>query len=110
VHETVTAGNAALTANDHAAVAAALGSVRAMLDIFGLDPLDPHWSTSSAADELQDVVDSLVVLALEQRTAARGRKDWAAADAVRDQLKAAGVIVEDTPDGPRWSVGIGEGN
>jgi cysteinyl-tRNA synthetase len=35
---------------------------------------------------------------------ARQRRDWAAADAVRDQLKQAGVIVEDTPHGPRWSV------
>ncbi len=43
------------------------------------------------------MVDSLVALALEQRAAARTRKDWAAADAVRDQLKAAGVVVEDTP-------------
>ena len=31
-------------------------------------------------------------------------KDWAAADAVRDQLKQAGVVVEDTPHGPRWTV------
>ncbi|HHX73386.1 MAG TPA: cysteine--tRNA ligase, partial [Firmicutes bacterium] len=39
---------------------------------------------------------------LEQRQAARKAKDWAAADAIRDELAAMGVIVEDTPQGPRW--------
>ena len=41
--------------------------------------------------------------AREQRQAARARKDFAAADAIRDQLTAAGVAVEDTPDGPDWA-------
>ena len=50
------------------------------------------------------MVDALVALALEQRAAARARKDWAAADAIREQLRAAGVVVEDTPNGPRWTV------
>ena len=54
---------------------------------------------------MRETVDALVALALEQRTAARERKDWAAADAVRDQLKQAGVVVEDTPHGPRWTIG-----
>ena len=36
--------------------------------------------------------------------AARARKDFAAADAIRDQLKNAGIVVEDTPTGPRWTV------
>jgi cysteinyl-tRNA synthetase len=74
-----------------------------MLDSLGLDPLSPQW-TAAGSSELRGVVDSLVALALEQRAAARTRKDWAAADAVRDQLKAAGVVVEDTPTGPRWTV------
>ena len=39
---------------------------------------------------------------LERRQAARKAKDWAAADAIRDELAAMGVIVEDTPQGPRW--------
>ena len=75
----------------------------------GLDPLDPQWTSTSDAG-LTGVVDSLVALALEQRTAARARKDWAAADAVRDQLKQAGVVVEDTPAGPRWTLSSSEGN
>jgi cysteinyl-tRNA synthetase len=107
VHEAVRVGNAALAAGDDEAVRSALADIRAMLGILGLDPLDPHW-TGGAADDLRPTVDALVALALDQRSAARERKDWAAADAVRDQLKQAGVAVEDTPNGPRWTVGTGE--
>jgi cysteinyl-tRNA synthetase len=103
IHEVVTAGNAALT--DGGDVAVALGEVRAMLGVLGLDPLDPAWSTGTG--DLRSTVDGLVALALEQRALARERKDWPAADAVRDQLKRAGVIVEDTPHGPRWSIADG---
>ena len=56
-------------------------------------------------DDLAPVVDSLVRGLLEQRAAARAAKDFAAADAIRDQIKAAGVEIEDTPSGPKWSVG-----
>ncbi|MGR7025195.1 cysteine--tRNA ligase [Geodermatophilus sp. URMC 62] len=104
VHETVREGNTALAAGDDAAVAAALGSVRAMLAVLGLDPLDPQWAGGGARDRLAEVTDGLVRLALEQRQAARARKDYAAADALRDQLTALGVQVEDTPQGPRWEL------
>jgi cysteinyl-tRNA synthetase len=108
VHDTVRDGNAALTAGDDALVISALASVRAMLDVLGVDPLDPHWSGGGSRDDLRSTADALVSLALEQRAAARERKDWAAADAVRDQLRDAGVVVEDTPSGPRWTVGVSD--
>ena len=57
-----------------------------------------------ADDRLAEVTDGLVRLALEQRQAARARRDYAAADAIRDQLTALGVQVEDTPAGPRWEL------
>jgi cysteinyl-tRNA synthetase len=72
-----------------------------MTAILGIWP--PDWQNRGRGD-LAAVVDSLVGLALEQRTAARERKDFAAADQVRDQLAAAGVLVEDTPAGPRWTL------
>jgi cysteinyl-tRNA synthetase len=104
IHETVRQGNTALADDDDAAVAAALGSVRAMLGVLGLDPLDPQWATGGSDEQLTQVTDALVSLALEQRQAARARKDFAAADAIRDQLTALGVSVEDTPQGPRWEL------
>src|SRR5690242_10006878 len=39
---------------------------------------------------------------LDERRAARARRDFAAADAIRDELAAEGVVIEDTPQGTRW--------
>ncbi|MGY1840054.1 MULTISPECIES: cysteine--tRNA ligase [unclassified Modestobacter] len=103
LHEQVRAGNTALAEGDDDRVTEVLGSVRAGLAVLGLDPLDPQWA--DAGDRrLVEVTDGLVHLALEQRTAARARKDYAAADAIRDQLGALGVQVEDTPQGTRWEL------
>jgi cysteinyl-tRNA synthetase len=103
IHELVRVGNSALAGEGAAEVERALSAVRATLGVLGLDPLEVHWS-GSATDDLKSTVDSLVALALEQRALARQRKDWAAADTVREQLKQAGVVIEDTPHGPRWSI------
>ncbi len=103
VQEVVHAGNTALAEGRDADVAAALVSVRAMLDVLGLDPLSVTWR-GGTGDTLRPVVDALMALALEQRAAARTRKDWAAADAIRDALAAVGVAVEDTAHGARWTL------
>jgi cysteinyl-tRNA synthetase len=41
-------------------------------------------------------------LLLEQRQAARKRRDFGSSDAIRDRLAELGIVVEDTPDGARW--------
>ncbi|WP_260636502.1 cysteine--tRNA ligase [Streptomyces angustmyceticus] len=107
VHTTVRQGNSALTADDKEAAVARLAEVRAMLGVLGLDPLDERWSGGGTdrGEDLHGVVDSLVRLVLEQRQAARTRKDYATADAIRDQLQQSGLAIEDTPSGARWSVG-----
>ena len=101
VHDVLHTGNNALAAGDAEAVATALASVRAMLGVLGLDPLAPPWVSRAGDDDLRGVVEALVTMALDERQAARARKDFAAADAIRDRLQAAGVMIEDTPDGPR---------
>ena len=101
VHNVVREGNSALAEGNQVAVSGALASVLAMTEVLGINPQRWHQATSS---DLTPVVDALVQVALEQRTAARARKDFAAADAIRDQLAVAGVIVEDTPSGPRWTL------
>jgi cysteinyl-tRNA synthetase len=105
VHATVRDGNQALAAADKAAVRASLVHARAMLDVLGLDPLAPPWAGGSdAGDRLRDVIGSLVKLTLQQRDAARARRDYASADAIRDGLDEMGIGVEDTPEGPRWEL------
>jgi cysteinyl-tRNA synthetase len=103
LHETVREGNSALASGDHDAARGALAAVRAMADVLGIDPLSPQWRKAGEED-LRPVVDALVAVALEQRQAARARKDYAAADAIRDSLAEAGIVVEDTPHGPRWEL------
>ncbi|RRR99269.1 cysteine--tRNA ligase [Glycomyces terrestris] len=103
IHDMAREGNAALDAGDDAAAARAASGVRAMLDQLGLDPLDPHWDDPGDA-KLTGAVDALVKLALEQRAEARARKDYAAADRIRDDLAHAGITVKDTPRGPVWTV------
>ncbi len=105
VHTAVRQGNSALGADDKESTAARLAEVRAMLGVLGLDPLDEQWADGAEqGEELTGVVDALVRLVLDQRQAARARKDFGTADAIRDQLGAAGLAVEDTPSGPRWTI------
>ena len=106
VHTAVREGNAALSAGDKATVTERYGEVRGMLGVLGIDPLSAQWRDDRGAD-LVSVVDALVAVALEQRQEARQRKDYAAADNIRARLAAAGVAVEDTPNGPRWTLQMG---
>lgn len=95
-------GNTALTNQDAAEVIKYAGYIRGALDILGCDPFDSAFSTGAA--DLTSAVDGLIALLLEQREAARVRKDFAAADSIRDRITAMGISIEDTPQGPRWSI------
>jgi cysteinyl-tRNA synthetase len=104
IQATVADGQKLLADGDSPALREVLASVRAMLDVLGVDPLSPTWASAGASAAYEQALDVLVKALLEQRAQARSAKDWATADLVRDQLAAAGVEVEDTPQGPRWSV------
>jgi cysteinyl-tRNA synthetase len=69
----------------------------------GCDPFDAAFA-SNAASDLTPALDGVIKLALTERTAARERKDFAASDAIRDGLAALGITIEDTAQGPRWSI------
>ncbi|MDR1079214.1 MAG: cysteine--tRNA ligase [Propionibacteriaceae bacterium] len=103
LHETVREGNRGLDVDQTEAVRTSLAQVQAMLTVLGLRADDPIWAKGRGGD-LDQVVSGLVEALLEQRQAARGRRDWAASDQIRDHLADLGVTVEDTPHGPRWSL------
>lgn len=95
-------GNTALSSNDRTGVRTAAAEIRGALAILGCDPLDPNFILTNSADA--ELLDGLISLALEQRAAARARKDFAAADVIRDQIAGLGVVIEDTSQGTRWSI------
>jgi cysteinyl-tRNA synthetase len=98
-------GNKLLADGDSDALRGDLASVRAMLDVLGIDPLAEPWvGTGGGADA---ALDSLVQALITQREEARAAKDFATADRVRDQLAAAGIEVEDTAQGSRWTLSTG---
>ena len=49
-----------------------------------------------------ETLDRLIQHDLDERARARATKDWPRADALRDKLTQAGVVVEDSPSGARW--------
>ena len=105
IYDAVREGNRLLDTGDTDGARDRSAEVLVMLDLLGLSPYDAAWQrTGSDDDRLQNAVDVLVGSLLDQRTEARGAKDFATADAIRDRIKAAGIEIEDTPDGPKWSL------
>ncbi len=103
VHETVRSGNVSLDAGDVGAVADAVAALSGMLSVLGLD--DPDASRTDTAQTT--ALDSLVRTMIDQRAEARATKDWATADRIRDAIAAAGIVLEDGPEGTHWSVNNG---
>jgi len=104
ISEALRIGNSAITAGDTAVIASAANEIRGALDVLGCDPFDPAFATSGGSEDHTAALDGTIKLALEQRTAARERKDFAASDSIRDGLAALGITIEDTAQGPRWSI------
>jgi cysteinyl-tRNA synthetase len=100
ISENLRLGNQALTDNDQAAIARNAKEIRGALEILGCDAA----FASSGGSDLSAALDGTIKLALAERAAARERKDFAASDAIRDGLAALGITIEDTAQGPRWSI------
>ena len=106
IHDSVRAGNTALDEGDEDEARRLGRQVVAMTEVLGINPLDPRWSSTSSngTDEAAMALDALVMDRIEARAAARAARNFLAADQIRDQLTAAGIAVEDTPSGARWSL------
>ena len=104
LHNAVREGNLALDAGDQKSAAERLGEVLGMLAVLGLDAGSEAWEQPGVDQRLAAVVDGLIAELLKQREAARERKDFASADAIRDSLGEVGIEVSDTPQGPRWKL------
>ena len=103
ISENLRLGNQAITDNDIAAVSKNADEIRGALEILGCDPFDVAFASSGGSD-LTEALDGVIKLALAERASARERKDFAASDAIRDGLAALGITIEDTAQGPRWSI------
>ena len=103
ISENLRLGNQAITDNDKAAVSKNADEIRGALEVLGCDPFDAAFASSGGSD-LSAALDGTIKLALAERASARERKDFAASDAIRDGLAALGITIEDTAQGPRWSI------
>ena len=103
ISENLRLGNQAITDNDKAAVSKNADEIRGALEILGCDPFDAVFASTGGTD-LTEALDGVIKLALAERASARERKDFAASDAIRDGLAALGITIEDTAQGPRWSI------
>lgn len=79
--------------NSKTVVAAAIKAFDEITGVLGL--LYNRKNQTSLDDEIEALI--------EQRTAARKAKNWTEADRIRDELKEKGIILEDTPQGVKWS-------
>jgi cysteinyl-tRNA synthetase len=104
ISEALRIGNSAITSGDMATVSQSADEIRGALEVLGCDPFDPAYATQGSSDEIVEALDGTIKLALAQREAARIRKDFESSDAIRDGLKALGIVIEDTAQGPRWSI------
>lgn len=104
ISEALRAGNSAITAGDTATIENCANEICGALEILGCDPFDEAFTSGTAVEDIGAALDGVIQLALAQRTAARARKDFAASDQIRDGLAVLGITIEDTAQGPRWSI------
>jgi cysteinyl-tRNA synthetase len=109
IHEAVRTGNTALDDGDHEDAAAVARVVIAMTDVLGVNPLDPAWGPPVTPRRRMPsrALTHSSKERLSARAHARAARDYDTADAIRDELAAAGIALEDTAAGARWSLARG---
>lgn len=104
IFDHIRSGNSALDSKDSSAAQIA-AEVLAMVDVLGLNPHSDIWkilnNTSGASST---ALEGLMEQLLAERQRAREDKDFATADMLRERLAAAGITIDDTPEGAHWSI------
>ena len=95
LHETVNELNKAQTAEEKGKLKAQLLADAEMLGLLYNDP--EAWFKGDNNDKAA-VIEKMIA----QRAEAKKNKDWATADAIREELKVQGIILEDSPTGTTW--------
>ena len=101
LHDRVRAGNAALDADDPAAAALARAEVALMVGVLGFDAAE---GDARADDPARRALSTLVDRLIAERREAREARDFTTADRIRDDLAAAGIVLEDSPNATDWSI------
>lgn len=105
LHETVRESNSSLDGELLDEAARGYAQVVSMLNVLNINPSGSFWKRSGFSEDAMTALDGLVRSLIEQRNQARDNKDFQTSDRIRDQLKAVGVVLEDTADSTHWSLG-----
>ncbi len=105
LHEVIREGNSSLDQEKLGDAANAYSQVLAMVNVLNINPTDSFWHGSEASSQSMSALDGLVTSLIAQRNAARDNKDFETSDRIRDQLKAVGVVLEDSAGSTHWSLG-----
>ncbi|MBX9718919.1 MAG: cysteine--tRNA ligase, partial [Microbacteriaceae bacterium] len=101
LHDRVRLGNAALDDDDAAAAARVRAEVALMVGVLGLDSAE---GDARPDDPARRALATLVDRLIGERREARKARDFATADRIRDDLAAAGIVLEDSPTATDWSI------
>jgi cysteinyl-tRNA synthetase len=103
LHESVREGNASLDEQLPHQAARNYAEVLAMVDVLNINPTAKFWQ-GSGSQAAMSALDGLVRSLIEERNVARDSKDFKTSDRIRDQLKAVGVVLEDSAGSTHWNL------
>lgn len=101
LHDTVRAGNTALDAGELDTARGHRDATHAMVTVLGFEEAGEHPG-SRVGGAAERALDVLVTARIAERRAARERRDFVESDRIRDELSAAGILLDDTATSTEW--------